>query len=285
MARTKTPPKVGWHRGVSMEDYLAFDAWHGGEALAILRTSPQHVKAARDDVQEPTEATEFGTIVHCAVLEPDQFTSRYAVMLEGDGRTAAVRDSKAKIIEAGKIPVKGEHFVAAQRIRRLLLSHPLAGPALMRKDGVNEVTGSFVEPWAGLPAVIRPDRALFDVGMCIDLKTAADASPRGFNSAIHAYGYHVKAALYRAGFMALGGELDDFVYFVAENVKPYLVAVRVLDEAAIEAGEKLARRGFQKIRACLDANEWPGWSNDPRDSVCTIPQYGFTEAEEASKED
>lgn len=284
MGRTKTPLPSGWHKDISFEDYLAFDAWHGGEALAILRTTPAHVAAARAEPAQPRDPQAFGTLAHCAVLEPGELSARYAVLPEGDGRTAAVRDAKAKIVESGRTAVKPADYAGAQRIRQLLVSHPIAGPALMRRDGLREVTGSFRDPWVGLPCLMRPDLALFAMGLCVDMKTAEDVSPRGFNAAVFMWGYHVKAAFYRAGWKVLGEELRDFVFFAAENKPPYLPRVTVLDDAAIEAGEVLARRGMERIAECVTAGKWPGWPTEASDAVSSLPSYGFTEAEEAKEQ-
>src|SRR5690606_32582105 len=66
-----------------------------------------------------------------------------------------------------------------------------------------------------------PMRARFDIydgRNAADLKSARDASPKGFNAAVGRYGYHIQDRWYsEAHTAATGTELEKFSFIVVEN--------------------------------------------------------------------
>jgi hypothetical protein len=77
--------------------------------LRVLKRSPLHYwdRYINPDrvTTEPTEAMQLGTLIHCAVLEPDQFDVRYIAVPEGiDKRTKEGKQVWADLLATGREP-------------------------------------------------------------------------------------------------------------------------------------------------------------------------------------
>lgn len=271
MPRTLQLPKDGIHRGIPMGDYLRFDGWHKGDIEGILAESPAHVMARRELEEEPSDAAAFGTVVHAAVLEPDRFDQDYRPMPEGDGRTAAVRDAKKAIEQAGKVPVKPADLAAARKIRKTLLECELTRSALLAGDGENEVTFVWTDPATGLRLLARPDRLTPSLGLILDLKTARDAAPEPFARACAFYGYDVGTAHYLSGAKALGLEIDDLLYVVVPSDPPHIPYVYRMTDEWVAAARTRRAEGLAMLKECAEDGIWPAGN----EGVITIqPGYG-----------
>ncbi|MEV4773826.1 PD-(D/E)XK nuclease-like domain-containing protein [Microbacterium sp. LWH12-1.2] len=96
-----------------------------------------------------------------------------------------------------------------------------------------------------------PVRARFDIygnTAGADLKTTADASPRGFNHHVVEFGYFVQHAWYDdVHFFETGERLDSFSFIAVQTTGPYHVAVYPLDVMYLEIGRKL----HEKHATCI----------------------------------
>jgi len=85
------------------KEYFALDR-ASNSTLGRMRRSPAHCRHYLDNPPEPSAAMELGTLVHCLVLEPDEFESRYHVMQEGEPtapRTGTAADGMIKALLDG----------------------------------------------------------------------------------------------------------------------------------------------------------------------------------------
>lgn len=109
----------------------------------------------------------------------------------------------------------------------------------------------------GIDLKCRPDH--LNPLFCGELKTAADASERGFQGAVMRYGYHISAAMYLDGIRQARMGIDQRHRFVVvEKLPPYLCAVYQLSDAAIAVGHAEYRRLLHLLAECRQRNEWPG---------------------------
>lgn len=246
-----------------------------GVLRQLTEQTPAHYRAWVDSADEgDTPAKVFGKAYHDRVLLPELFARRYVGEPEGAPMrpTDAMRNAKnpnQSSIErvafwnawdaenAGKIVLSADDFALIEAMHTALMRDPHVAD-LFRGSGDSEVTLRWVDEATGLHCKARPDRLRRRVRMA-DLKTADDASPRGFARAVVRYGYDITHAHYCEGARACGEPVDEYLFVVQEKKAPYLVAVYQLDAAAESRGYELRQRGMATMAECLASNTWPGY--------------------------
>jgi hypothetical protein len=248
-------------------DYHADPAVSASHLHAIAR-SPQHYwsrfLAPDRPVVEPTAAMRFGSLAHCAVLEPDELLQRYGVA--ADRRTKAGKEQAEQMAAAGIEAVSEGDMTMALSIAAAVREHPYAGALLA--DGKAEQSFWWDDLPTGLRCKCRPD--WYFGTTVVDLKTTTDASPAGFAKSVATFRYHVQASHYLSG---LHGA-ERFLFIAVEKTHPYAVAVYELDAEALAIGDQLRRRDLQLIADCRATGEWPGYS-----STCetlSLPKWALT---------
>jgi len=257
-------PLVGLHRDMPAADYHATDAL-GATGLKLLRRSPAHFYGAMIDPQrprpEPSAAMRNGTLVHCALFEPDALASRYAVRPAGiDGRTTAGKALLADLAASGREVVDTDAMGAA--LRQAAAVRQLPEVAALLADGYAEASAFWVDGETGTTCKCRPDwvAPAGDGVVLIDGKTAQDASPDGFGRAIWTWGYHLQAAWYADGFEAATGlRVHGFVFAAVESAWPHAAAAYMLGDDVIEKSRAENRRLLNLYAECRRTGIWPGY--------------------------
>jgi exodeoxyribonuclease VIII len=178
--------------GISNEVYHATPAIGSSRLKQVLKCPAlYHANAPFT----PSKSMELGTVVHAIVLEPDtlQDVAVIAPTFSGKGSMAARAEFKAA--HAGRIVMTAAEMAKAQAMASNVLALPDVGDVLDAAQ--REHSGWYNDPETGLACKYRPDAAT--TWACLDLKTAADASPAGFSRAIENFGYHISAAHYLTG--------------------------------------------------------------------------------------
>lgn len=245
------------------------DAYHARElgvvskhAIDLFAHAPALYRAWVDGAEEdPTPALVFGNAVDCATFEPARFAETYAIAPDfGDCRLKGPKASR----DAWREEHKGRTWLSCEdglHLRGMvaaLHTHPITGK-LLAAGGARQLTLRWDDPDHGLICKGRPDFYIERLGVCADLKTTLDASAHPFTRDVASYGYHRQEAHYREGFAELGAPLEAFVFIVVEKTPPYLVAARVLDEAAVDVGRRSMRARIARFADHLARNDWPGF--------------------------
>src|SRR6185437_13670429 len=154
------PPKIV--EGLDAETYHADTGSVGAGGLSLLRRSPLHhwhaCRRPGRTPEAPTDAQRFGTAVHCALLEPDQFDARVAFRPDCDRRT---KEGKAICAEFSKSLGNRLELNAGARdkiaeIVAAVASHPAAA-MLMSGDGLREASVYWTDSLTGVRCRCRPD--------------------------------------------------------------------------------------------------------------------------------
>ena len=188
-----------------------------------LLDSPQKFRYWSDHPQPAKHAFDVGTATHTKVLgigsgtveyPPEHLTpsgsvSTKAATVEWENEQRALGFTPIGPVDAARVNGMAEAVLADPDARRVLES--LVG---------REVT--VVSDVDGVPSRARFD--LFDGDAAGDLKTARDASPKGFNTSVGRFGYHIQEQWYRDTLKASTGvELASFKFVVVESSAPYSV--------------------------------------------------------------
>jgi hypothetical protein len=118
---------------------------------------------------------------------------------------------------------------------------------------------------------------LYDGAVAADLKTTTDASPKGFNTTVGRYGYHIQASWYEDAHRAeTGTPLQSFKFIVVETRPPHLVGVYELDFMWEDLGRTKTKQARETWLRCTQTGMWPGY----QPMTLTPPTWAVYESEE-----
>ena len=260
-----------WVENLSNEDYHSKkDHINAGGIREILRSPFHYYQACLGNKREDTASMILGTLIHKALLEPNDFISKTIVMPEFNSRSNAGKLEKAEWLKAheSRIIVDQKQSDIISSILDSIAKMPeLVG---ILSDGHKEISGFFRDPESGFKCRIRPDILIAADTVnaippyVIDVKTTRDASKEAFTRSILNYSYHVSAAFYLHGASIISGQqIENFQWIAVENVPPYAVACYEMDRAWLEIGEHLFKKALRTLKECMSKNEWPGYQVEP----------------------
>lgn len=227
-----------------------------------LLKSPALFRYAMDHAEEPKPEFDLGTLVHSHVLGVGARVAVYPEELlasNGAASTAAAKAWAAEVREGGDIPVKADAADAILGMAEAVLAHGEASRILEAAAG-REVSLFATDLATGVDM-----RARFDVYgelECADLKTARDASPKGFTRAVWDHRYDIQQEWYLKARELVVGDRPAFSFIAVETAPPYLVAVYRLGEQWQEIGDVWAAHARTLYRMCSDADAWPGYGSE-----------------------
>jgi hypothetical protein len=241
-----------------------------------LLEAPAIYRHYMDTTQPGKRAFDVGHVAHAKVL--------------GVG-TGVIEYPPEHLTPGGNVSTKKatEEWAAEQRSKGLAPVSPgdvgrvdaMAEAILANTDArkvLETVAGREVSLFTTIDDV--PMRARFDIYDGInagDLKTARDASPKGFNAAVGRLGYHIQDRWYAEAHTAITGtELESFRFIVVESAAPFLVGVYDLDFMWEDLAKERTARARDLYRQCTTTDTWPGYSS----GTLTPPTWAVYENEE-----
>lgn len=263
---------------------LDADTYHAGpelsnSGLGLLARSPWHWWSwhrAPHRPPSPQRAGQLeGTLLHCAVLEPDEFDRRYVV------GPAVNRNTKVwkEFVESnpGRVSIQPDQrdaaFAQAGSVRAL----PDVAALLSR--GHSEVSAYWTDPETGVACRCRPDwvHPVDDKRVILlDCKTYSDASKPEFSRQIARKGYARQDAFYSDGYaQAAGVEVIGFVFVAVETEWPYAAAAYMLDDESRGHGRAEYRRLVDLYAECDRTATWPAYS--PSIEPISLPAWALKE--------
>lgn len=255
--------------------------YHAHSALSstgarMLLDSPARFHYNQTHPRAGKDAWDLGTAVHTKVLGTGQQPITYPpehLTPSGNPSTKAatvawVEEQRAN----GQVVISTADFRKVDAMAESVLAHTEARAVL------ESIEGREVSLFAEVDGV--DIRARFDIyggNKAADLKTARDASPKGFNTTVHRLGYYIQDRWYNDAHQAItGAELDTFHFLVVENTAPYLVAVYDLDFMWEDLAKQQTKRARELYRRCIETGMWPGYAS----ATLTPPTWAVFEGEE-----
>jgi len=228
--------------------------------LAEMAQSPAHYRYAVENEREATPAMQFGSLVHCLVLEQERFEATYYVA-ETTVRRGTDAWKKLESKAGGREILKPEEFAEACAIRDAIYAHPKAAEVLSHCLS-RECSFFWKDPETGIGCKARADALSISNFVIADIKTCQDASDGAFMKDVISYKYHWQAAMYVDGMQALVEKPFLFVFIAVEKKPPYGVAVYLLSEAFLAAGRKAYKAALQDLLLCMTNSTWPCYSDE-----------------------
>ena len=267
-------------QNLSEEDYHSDTARISASMIKTCwMKTPAHVYASYFDPARLTDKKSsftFGSMFHAAILEKSEFDNRFVIIPDGiDRRTKDGKALWADIEASGKSAIKQAEWEVCQKMAAKLLAHPF----LIEHDPVR---GSKEFPILGDGVRCKPD-LLFVYGkraVCVDLKSCADASPRGFERASFNFAYHIQAAWYADMVEALYGVPCEFYFACSEKSAPHLPVVYKASDEMIASGRVAYKENLEIIQECLKTGVWPGHGEEVQ--TLDLPQWAYEQETDES---
>jgi len=201
-----------------------------------------------------SEALNKGTLLHCAILEPDELYERYFLSdKKPDMRTKAGKALAEEIRGQanGKRVITPDHMTMITRVSEEIHKHPIA--RLLFDGGRPEV--SIFSEMDGAPVRCRHD--YLNGQVVADLKSTEDASQDGFLRSVEKYRYDVQDAFYRDVSESQGVDVSNFLFVAVEKSEPYRVEVYELDAESVNWGRTAYKANLETYRRCMQTGIWP----------------------------
>lgn len=206
--------------------------------------------------RETTAPMILGSLVHCAILEPEELDKRYqATSVDRRGTKAW---AEAEESAEGRELVKLADFDQALQMRDSVWSQPVASELL---TGAKTEVSAFWENDIGLNCKARADAVNVNLNALIDVKTTADASPREFARQYAKLSYGLQDVHYRQGFAANGLDAETMVFIAVESKPPYLVALYELGTDQLGAYQDRHSTLLWQYKQCKDSGIFPGYES------------------------
>lgn len=248
---------------MTRDEYVAINGISQSD-LSFMLKSPRHYQW-RARLKRESDAMNFGTALHAAILEPQRFKDQYVVepeaMVNGEEinrRIKAHRDylaafRKEASIENKRVVTPAE-FDSIIGMLTVCATHSMIAELL--HGGEQECVAQ--AKWNGM--LIKGQADHFgehpQLGrVVVDVKTTQDASPGAFSRAIHNYNYVLQAGVYSKLFSA-----DHFVFIAIEKHAPYSVGVYKADDSIINRGQEQAEQLIERIKLCEANDNWPSYT-------------------------
>ena len=261
------------------------DAYHADTSrvshsmLEVYRESPAkyHGRFETGTIPKPaaTAGQILGLIVHCLVLEPEEFSHRYVVSDCADRRGNKWKRATATAEEQNKECLLPSQVEPAKAMADAVLAHPEAAKLLSADPISYREEPIYWTDDTGLKCKAKPDILIKGAQtICVDLKTAADPSPEGFAGyfllddetrragAIWSWGYHRQAAWYLDGLEANYYQKGEWIFIVVGKAPPHDVYVYRLDPAYVEIGRGQNTHDICNLARSIVSDDWtaPGQS-------------------------
>ena len=255
--------KPGIYRGMSFDEYKWISAWSpslvksGQISMLQLNYNRTHSKPA-------TPAMRFGSAVHCAVLEPDEFVKRYCIWNDVR-RGKAYTSFKSEAESIGQEILTESEYDTCLAARDSARAHPVAGPLLTAGDPEDaEVSLVWECNQTGLLCKGRADLILPPL---VDLKTTRIkvADVRGLTRIASNFGYHIALAAYQDGISTLTGETVSAKLIFVEQQPPHDVRVMNVPDAVMAQGWDEWQHLLAQIAECKRTGIWPGCDSGESD--------------------
>jgi hypothetical protein len=233
------------------------------------RSTPAHARVAIESTVEETDAMVRGSMIHQLTLEPTKpiqgvveipqvYPAKDGEKPWHNGATYCknwIATQKANRLQ----PVTRDELEKIQTTARTLVDRY----APIFAQGIGELTACCHLPELDVSLRCRLDW-VHPGSTLYDLKTARDASEKGFDSAIWDNGYHLQAAMYLDVWNAIAGEenrKDSFAFIAIEPEPPYASSIVVLSPDMIALGREAYLAALVMHCKCVRENNWPGYES------------------------
>lgn len=233
------------------EDHLSYSS------LSAFRESPRDFINYKMGIKEETDAMLYGAMLHCLVLEPEEFESRYHVLDDGDicnqiggakpRATKAYKEWKEVAMQeaSGRILVETNDYLMA-KITADNIFHNRAARKVLNMAPMREVPVQ----WEYLNFKFKGYKDGEGPECIFDLKVMPSANPKKVDREIVDRWLYVQAAMYCYG---SGGYKP---YYIIAVDKKNGVCVKQLHQKLVEQGMEEYDQTLKQFNHCILTDAW-----------------------------
>lgn len=261
MEATDTTPTTRIIEAMPVEDYFAHQAL-GSSTLKSLDRDGAQLTALRlsKQIEEPeSRALVVGSALHAAMESEDALHARYVAAPHGRGfgsaDSAAFQEMASSIDKTLLTASEMETVITQSAAMRPKLAAYLSGRRVLSEPSLFARLDAL-----GIEAKCRPDLLVFtpnngDIDY-LEIKTAADISPRGFRSAVFRYGYWLQQAHYERVIRAVYGRHVRTTFLVVSKTRPAVVRFYRIDDLSAAAAERRWEELVEEYRKRCGSLDW-----------------------------
>lgn len=276
-----TDPTPGpWH--VTEAEYHADRQCVSRSALEDFRRSPRLYRdrwvEGKEEQRLPTAQMDLGSALHCYLLEPSEFPTRFSVEPRLARKTFAGHqawDAHRALCDAGATPIDEDDLTAVRAMTASVKDHPIAS-AILKQSSAVEQAFRWRDPVTGLWCRCKIDAissAMVDgLPVVADVKTSSDPSEERWSLSAASFGYHRQAAFYSNGVRACLGLSCRFLFIVVGSAYPHDCHVYQLADDAEAAGHRQITEALRDLSECRASGIWSRPS-DQSIKVISLPHY------------
>ena len=263
--------------------------------------SPAHAMARIKFPKPDNDTSRAGRAIHVAVLEPDEFSSRYvvaepcAVLLKSGQRKGEpcgnaglfklrdigwacgthVRGMASLVEQGGQEALDQDEWDMCIAARDSVRTKKAARAVICGVAGRSEITTLWTDPNTGIDLKARQDwyDPETDGGVLVELKSAEDARHSQFEKAIFNFSYHNQLSLYRDGLVCHDRPVRHCVFVAVEKEPPYAVGVYRLDDEVLRRAAEHNQHLMERWAWCVEKQEFPGYPDRVQD--ISIPRWAW----------
>ena len=267
-----------------IDQYHSDDGHISASRLKLMLKSPLHFRYPVKS--EPSTAFDIGHAVHTLLLEPHLYDDEYFIydpmkrpVPESNFAKKENKEWLAKIKKEneGKIFLSTQEEEQCKTMVERVLEDPQA-VELLSGPGWNEASIHWMDWKRKVKLKTRPDRIRANM-VLVDVKTAQDASPAGFERAMGNFRYDIQAATQIDGVEAyFKKKVPYYFYIVIEKTPPYAHGIYLLRPEVIWSGRQSYKALLEIYNECKEKKEWPSYGywakNLPDKTLRTqLPSY------------
>jgi len=249
-----------------------------GELMTFAQCPSRWVKGYQS---KDTDSTDWGSLMDCRILDPDQFEAKYVVApatyladgrKKGDPQVEKPWNRNATFCKEWEEAHKDKTIIKATEkgesdaALTFLGSDRQICELLEVSEKQVMVVAEYGDKDTGL---VVPVKILIDLvpafasrygKLLFDLKTSFTADPARWPRVVFEHGYHVQAAMYLDVWTSATGEdRVEFGHIVQENFFPFEPSKMAMSQDFLAMGREAYLGALRKYCQCLADNEWPGY--------------------------
>lgn len=276
---------------LSDEDYHQRMGGVSSSGLKALLRSPAHYQAYKRQPNKDTDARRFGRAAHARLLEPLNFSKKFAVW--DGGRRQGSDFERFKRKHKGKSFLTLAEMDAVDGCVQSLLDNPdfpleafltgvrnEDGVSLM-KPAVTEFSIFWTDERTGVLCKVRLDAARLEgeqERLAFDLKTTDDAREESFSRQIAQLHYDLQAAFYVEGIRRFTGRTCPFMFGAVETEDPHGSMFHALGPTSpfMQNGQEKVQYALDLMAKCNRSGDFPAYASRGVREPTMLPWMQFS---------
>ena len=260
-----TLPKLGLFTDIEQDEYREIDALANSDAVMIERNPADYIWSRNAPINySKVQTKDFGTALHCALLEPEKYSDLVFV--------SSVKGRNTKSFEQEVIDNPDNIVLTADEAEQIKVmvgsvNAPPTPAHFLSQDGMAECSVIAKDSERDVFLKCRPDKNLIkSLGICLDVKTTGNLddwrSDKEWITPLFKFDYGHQAAFYLHTLSLLYGfDVTKFTFIAVSSsiaLGRYPVGVFEITKDQLIAWGFWQRMlsNIERFKYCRDNNDW-----------------------------